>query len=83
MMAQHNFQPLTTEQSTLATNRELIPRMEKKIQATLARVWGEEGEKDEGGRMRDEGGDAAETSEDPERMVAEDVSVYTNRGSTL
>jgi len=25
-------------------NRELIARMEKKIQATIARVWGEEAE---------------------------------------
>jgi type I restriction enzyme M protein len=30
------------EQSLVAANRELIVRFEKKIQATLARVWGEE-----------------------------------------
>jgi hypothetical protein len=30
------------EQALVAANRELITRFEKKIQATLARVWGEE-----------------------------------------
>ena len=37
--------PLTTEseaeQALVAANRELIARFEKKIQAALARVWGE------------------------------------------
>lgn len=33
------------EQALVAANRELIARFEKKIQATLARVWGEEKEK--------------------------------------
>ena len=46
------FPPLSTqqaivaeiqaEQALVAANRELIARFEKKIQATLARVWGEE-----------------------------------------
>ncbi|HEX5010776.1 MAG TPA: N-6 DNA methylase [Planctomycetota bacterium] len=31
------------EQAMVAANRELIARFEKKIQATLARVWGEDG----------------------------------------
>ena len=35
------------EQELVAANRELIERFEEKIQATLARVWGEE--KDEHG----------------------------------
>lgn len=30
------------EQALVAANRELIARFEKKIQATLARVWGED-----------------------------------------
>ena len=30
------------EQALVGTNRELIARFEKKIQATLARIWGEE-----------------------------------------
>ena len=44
--------PLTTQQAIVAeieaeqalvnANRELIARFEKKIQATLARIWGEE-----------------------------------------
>lgn len=49
----HNcFPPLATqqaivaeieaEQALVAANRELITRFEQKIQATLARVWGEE-----------------------------------------
>ena len=29
------------EQALVAANRELIARFEKKIQATLARLWGE------------------------------------------
>jgi len=33
---------IETEQTLVAANRELIPRFEKKIQTTLARVWGEE-----------------------------------------
>lgn len=35
---------IEAEQSLVNANRELIERMEKKIQATLARVWGEEAE---------------------------------------
>lgn len=48
---QISFPPLATQQSIVAeieaeqslvnANRELITRFEKKIQATLARVWGE------------------------------------------
>jgi type I restriction enzyme M protein len=33
---------IEAEQALVAANRELISRMEKKVQATLARVWGEE-----------------------------------------
>lgn len=33
---------IEAEQALVATNRELIARFEKKIQTTLARVWGEE-----------------------------------------
>ena len=33
---------LTTQQALVAANRELITRFEKKIQATLARIWGED-----------------------------------------
>jgi type I restriction enzyme M protein len=33
---------IEAEQALVAANRELIVRMEKKIQSTLARVWGEE-----------------------------------------
>jgi type I restriction enzyme M protein len=33
---------IEAEQALVGANRELITRMEKKIQATLARVWGEE-----------------------------------------
>ncbi len=33
---------IEAEQALVAANRELIERMEKKIQATLARVWGED-----------------------------------------
>ena len=32
---------IEAEQALVAANRELIARMEKKIQASLARVWGE------------------------------------------
>jgi type I restriction enzyme M protein len=35
---------IEAEQALVAANRELIARFEKKIQATLARVWGEEGD---------------------------------------
>src|SRR5690606_8154257 len=35
---------IEAEQMLVAANRELIARMEKKIQATLARGWGEEEE---------------------------------------
>jgi type I restriction enzyme M protein len=35
---------IEAEQALVAANRELITRFEKKIQSTLARVWG----KDEG-----------------------------------
>jgi restriction endonuclease S subunit len=41
------------EQALVAANRDLIARFEKKIQATLARIWGEE--KGESGIMNDEG----------------------------
>lgn len=34
---------IEAEQALVAANRELIARFEKKIQATLARIWGEEG----------------------------------------
>ena len=33
---------IEAEQALVAANRELITRFEQKIQATLARVWGEE-----------------------------------------
>ena len=33
---------IEAEQALVAANRELIVRFEKKIQATLARVWGED-----------------------------------------
>ena len=33
---------IEAEQALVAANRELIARFEKKIQATLARVWGKE-----------------------------------------
>ena len=33
---------IETEQALVAANRGLVARFEKKIQATLARVWGEE-----------------------------------------
>ena len=33
---------IEAEQALVAANRELIARFEEKIQATLARVWGEE-----------------------------------------
>jgi type I restriction enzyme M protein len=35
---------IEAEQALVNANRELIARLEKKIQATLARVWGEETE---------------------------------------
>ncbi|MBK8093390.1 MAG: hypothetical protein IPK32_15775 [Verrucomicrobiaceae bacterium] len=43
IVLRQNNQPLSsTKQALVAANRELITRMEAKIQATLARVWGEE-----------------------------------------
>jgi type I restriction enzyme M protein len=39
---------IETEQALVAANRELIARMEKKIQSTLARVWGEDEGKSNG-----------------------------------
>ncbi len=33
---------IEAEQALVATNRELITRLEQKIQATLALIWGEE-----------------------------------------
>jgi type I restriction enzyme M protein len=33
---------IEAEQALVAANRELITRFEQKIQATLARVWGDE-----------------------------------------
>jgi type I restriction enzyme M protein len=33
---------IESEQALVGANRELIERFEKKIQATLARIWGEE-----------------------------------------
>ena len=33
---------IEAEQSLVAANRELITRFEQKIQATLARIWGED-----------------------------------------
>jgi type I restriction enzyme M protein len=36
---------IEVEQALVTANRELIARFEKKIQATLARIWGEEGDK--------------------------------------
>ncbi len=33
---------IEAEQALVAANRELMERFEKKVQATLARVWGEE-----------------------------------------
>ena len=33
---------IEAEQALVAANRQLIARFEKKIQATLARVWGED-----------------------------------------
>ena len=36
---------IEAEQALVAANRELIARFENKIQATLARIWGEEGDK--------------------------------------
>jgi hypothetical protein len=35
---------IEAEQALVAANRELITRFEQKIQATLARIWGENGE---------------------------------------
>ena len=33
---------IEAEQALVAANRELLTRFERKIQATLARIWGEE-----------------------------------------
>ncbi len=33
---------IDAEQALIAANRELVARFNKKIQATLARVWGED-----------------------------------------
>lgn len=44
---QHIVAEIEAEQALVAANRELISRFEKKIQATLARVWGMDGS-DEG-----------------------------------
>ena len=33
---------IEAEQALVAANRELITRFEQKIQATLARIWGED-----------------------------------------
>jgi hypothetical protein len=41
MMYPQHMQPLITQQSIVTCRRELITRFEQKIQATLARVWGE------------------------------------------
>jgi type I restriction enzyme M protein len=38
---------IEAEQKLVAANRELIERFEKKIQATLARIWGEAKETNE------------------------------------
>jgi type I restriction enzyme M protein len=38
---------IEAEQALVAANRELIARFEKKIQASLARVWGEDGKEQE------------------------------------
>ena len=35
---------IEAEQALVAANRELIDRFEKKVQATLARVWGDDAE---------------------------------------
>jgi len=35
---------IEAEQALVAANRELITRFEQKIQATLARIWGEDEE---------------------------------------
>jgi type I restriction enzyme M protein len=41
-MQQSIVAEIEAEQDLVAGNRELIASFEKKIQATLARVWGEE-----------------------------------------
>lgn len=40
---QHIVAEIEAEKALVASNRELIERFEKKIQATIARVWGEDG----------------------------------------
>lgn len=71
---------IEAEQALVNANRDLIARMETKIQATLARVWGEEG-KDEGGEMRDEV-EKAEKPETRELMVAEAAAGYGRKSTT-
>ena len=44
---QQTVAEIEAEQALVNANRELIARMEKNIQATLARVWGEKEEKTE------------------------------------
>jgi hypothetical protein len=39
---------IEAEQALVDANRELVVRMEKKVQATLARIWGEESKPAEG-----------------------------------
>ena len=51
---------IEAEQALVAANRELIARFEKKIQATLARVWG--GDVQLAGSCRKEGGNSGEIS---------------------
>jgi restriction endonuclease S subunit len=51
---------IEAEQALVAANRELIARFEKKIQATLARVWGEDVQFS--GSCRKESGNAGEMS---------------------
>ena len=41
-MKQQIVAEVEAEQGLVAANRELISRFEQKIQATLARVWGED-----------------------------------------
>ena len=70
---------IEAEQALVNANRDLITRMEKKIQSTLARVWGEEG-KDEGKIMNYEGDAAAAKPYEPEQMVAEAATGYSSTG---
>lgn len=63
---------IEAEQAPVNANRDLIARMETKIQATLARVWGEE--KDVGG--------GTEKPEPPELMIAEAAAGYGKKSTT-